>query len=380
MEHAVILLVDDNPDQLQGLTNNLRHAGVRARALHPQEVSRDDLAIAHLVLVDLRLDDWPERDAATAVALSPRNGLAVAGILRTNLNGSDGAARQPAFALHTAHPEDLSPFLPAERRLHAVARTHNLEWVFSKSGHYGEVPREDQMVALAAAVAQLPPTWYPENADANRDQAAQLFNLDGSASWFDTAWEDVERCCPPLHELSSESHGLAFLRWFLQRVLPYPCFLWDALQLSVRLDATPASVAAAMNGGLAQFLEPSHYHGILSGFTEPRWWRSGVEASLWEISGGASFDPDVVRTALAKDFGVELEPLRTPDPVICVRGDLYTRDTIAPVAECVRVQPDDWPPYADQAWAHIDELHRSPRLSATVLFDDRDRLQLLHKG
>ena len=48
--------------------------------------------------------------------------------------------------------------------------------------------------------------------------------------------------------------------------------------------------------------------------------------------------------------------------------------TSVALADAVRVQPDDWPPYADAAWMRIADVNGDAELRALVVQDDRSRL------
>src|SRR5438876_3584797 len=103
MKPPRILLIDDQPGGLSGLAQIISVAsrGKRmafAHAVHPRDVTDTYLREADLVLVDLKLEDWPERDHLP-ISLQPSDGLALVGILRSYL--SDKASSPTAFALHT---------------------------------------------------------------------------------------------------------------------------------------------------------------------------------------------------------------------------------------------------------------------------------------
>ena len=65
-----ILIIDDEPDKLRDKVV----IDVKGRAVtdvfHPHDIEISDLESADIVLVDYRLENWPERDAQV-VSLSP---------------------------------------------------------------------------------------------------------------------------------------------------------------------------------------------------------------------------------------------------------------------------------------------------------------------
>lgn len=196
---------------------------------------------------------------------------------------------------------------------------------------------------------------------------------DGDAArWIDQARADVLDCRPPLNELSERSHGLVLLRWLLHRILPYPCFLLDEQQLRARLrvDAlTPPEAQGPDDSPLAADLRPYEYSGLLRDFAGQRWWRSGIEEWLYDVTDGRAGDArEVARVATDRGAVRHREWLR---PVVVTTGDLARSDELVEVEETVRIRPDDWPPYADDAFARIEEVNRDPSL--TVLVDPADR-------
>src|SRR5262245_645075 len=125
-----VLIVDDEQD-VNALAKLLKHSGVSAKVRHPEHVLVEDLDEADLVLVDFELETWPER-AGLAVSRQPRDGLAVAAVLRRQIHDRQKAS-PTAFALLTGKFEKLASPLPPEHREHILARITNLEWVFQKA-------------------------------------------------------------------------------------------------------------------------------------------------------------------------------------------------------------------------------------------------------
>jgi len=371
-----ILIIDDQEEQ-SALAQHLGSTGlVSAKLLHPNDVTLDDLLSVDLVLVDYRLDDWPERDAISQLSLSPPDGLAVAFLLRRHLHGGEKDS-PTSIAMLTGQIEKLASPLALERREHVLAHMNNLEWVFQKAK-----PNEDsrlitQLVDLATAVSSLPQRWGTEIEPMS--QLAQLLSVSPDAPLSDKLLEEVEACNPPIHELSRWSHGLTVLRWVLQRILPYPCFLWDGHYLAARLAISYGSFVSALsdNDKCRKFFEPAEYEGILSNFSGSRWWRSRVEFLLWELTGGQSADPDLIRQQFGKHVGIDFlasEP--AINPIVCINTDYQPLDRFYSIKDSVRIRPDDWPPYADQAWTTVELARSEPKLKSLVLLEDKERLGL----
>ena len=71
-----ILFIDDEADELNPQVALRLDGRATANVLHPRDVEMSDLKSTDLVLVDNRLDRWPERDAQS-VSLKPANGMAL---------------------------------------------------------------------------------------------------------------------------------------------------------------------------------------------------------------------------------------------------------------------------------------------------------------
>jgi hypothetical protein len=329
------------------------------------------LQVATVVVVDFRLDDpWKERDERSTVSLKPMDGLALTAVLRSHERTLDGSPT--AFVLRSAHLADLSPSFPPDSRLHVLASQYNIEWVLDKQADVDLQMR--QIGSLARAMDELPKDWPVDDADETGEIVGDWLHLP-EHRWRQLARQDIEDCHPPLHEMSERKHGLRLVRWLAQRILPYPCFLWTDSRLATRLRVTRESLRVALGQGLDARFEPAKYVGQLHDFEEgTRWWRAGIEAILWDVTGGRSFDSAGTREVLNQDCGNSLVPLPLSQPVLCLDYNFRFRKVPYDVADAVRVQPDDWPVYAEQAWAATEDARDEPRLAAAVIATDRHRL------
>lgn len=360
-----ILVIDDEDTEFA--SKHRSKTAARFRTLHPRDVDLKALLWANLVLVDFKLDSWSERDKLDCISLKPKDGLALAAVLRRQLETAPEAA-PTAFAIYTGQIRDLAWPLPPENRNHALARINNLEWVFEKGKDIF-----DQVVSLAKAVERLPQSWsitgrYP------RERLAELLNINTKIEEAEPLLEDVEKCLPPIHELSQWSHGLAILRWLLHRILPYPCFLWDSFQVSARLRVQPELLFT--NKNLRQELKRCEYNGVLSHFSGVRWWRSHVERFLWKNTDGKSSDINEVQKAVSRIAKRKIKTGALPThPVVCVDSDYQPLKKLFSAEDAVRIQPDDWPAYADQAWTTIELAKTEPSLRALVVHEDLPKLK-----
>ena len=358
----VILVVDDEADRLErGLALALSEKAELV-VRHPRDVESEDVGRAHLVLMDYRLDDWPEREEQPA-AFNIHTGLALATVLR-ELADESANGRLTTVALHTGHLSDASRRIRPPYSRHVVARLNNLEWVFEKNDPDPDHHR--RVVQLASAAQRLRGDW-PADPLASEARARQLLDLDGEADWSSRAWEAVRECQPPVYELRGGPHGVLFLRWLLHQILPYPCFLWDVNWVAARLRIPVDDLERLMASdcSLARDLERLKYTGLMAGFLGDRWWRTAMEDYVWELGSRSSGEPQEFERRLSEKAGKDLRLVAPADPVVCLNDELRP-DGVASPSDAVRLRPDYWPPFADAAWMTIDDVRDDPELRAMV--------------
>ena len=371
----IVLVVDDKADDLRSILK-LRLADKAAvTVLHPSDVELEDLVRTDLVLMDYKLDTWPERDNQTSAAFNIRSGLALGTVFR-EIADEKAPDQLTAIALHTAHLLDASGRIRPPHSKHVVARLNNLEWVFEKKRPETDFDPYPQAIELARAVRRLRDAW-PTEASASEARAQTLLKLRKDDAWFERSWGEVLECQPPIHELAGGEHGILFLRWFLHQVLPYPSFLWDVHRVAARLrmKVEDLEVLIDSDGGLAQDLRERMYKGILKDFLGKRWWRTAIEDYVWELGRGTSGNPNLFGDRLRERAGVDLELIDISDPVVCLDRDFEPVEPASP-HDAVRLRPDYWPSFADAAWMKIDTLVEDPALRAMVEPVDQYRLPL----
>ncbi len=366
--NPTILIVDDRPDELRfQVIDRLKKSAVPI-VVHPDEVDLTDLKTADLVLVDYRLDAWPERDKQS-VSLRPSNGMALAVVLREQADSQkDG---ETAFALHTGHLEDLKRRLPSGTVQNVLARLNNLEWLFSKedSGNY------EQMLLLANAIRELPKKWPSDPGKSCQEVRKLLGMVDGSES-FDRCWSDVRECRVPVQDLIEGGYGILFVRWLLHEVLPYPSFLWEEHWVAARFAIPVDDLRKVIEGDsrLARDLKCMRYTGILAGFLGDRWWRGALEDYVWELSGQYRERGKSLREALNERAELELGSIEVNPAVVCLNADLEPTGQFLTPATAVTVHPDHWPAFADSAWMDLNTVQDDPRLLPIVDPLDRHRV------
>jgi hypothetical protein len=237
-----------------------------------------------------------------------------------------------------------------------------------------------QISSLADAVAALPEHWPTEDREGAIGLFSEWLKLP-AAPWQSLAWQDIEDCHPPIHELEKHRDGMRLVRWMTQRILPYPCFLTNESRLAARLKVTLNSLKEGLANGLKGLLQSVEYAGALNGFSGgPCWWRSGVESVLWQLSDGRSFDTSLVVDLLNAQCGNRLQRLGVDQPVLCLDDKLGWLPDPIDITQAVRIQPDDWPVFAEQAWASLSDASEHPQLATAVIAADRHKLSTADRG
>lgn len=359
-----VLVVDDESESGESMSALLTQNGVHANYAHPSEIECSELAEADLILMDLDIGQPPETEV---VSLQPPDGLALAASLRRNACVLDRKASPVGIALLSGKVEELSAPFPPQPRTHLLARHYNLEWVFLKS----DPERARGIVSLARAIRGIPEAWG--DGIQAPDEVADAFGVKNAPD-LETCWTEVERCHPPISEITQWSHGLAFVRWLLHQVLPYPCFLWDSHRVAARLRVSHAAFRRLLNGpSFNALIGPSRYVGMLHDFRHSHWWRHRIEKLAWDLTGGDPQNADALRSALSTFAGYEVERSTVEQPLVCLDQDYRPLEITYSVDSAVRVQPDDWPPYADNAWMPVDVVQENQLLRTLVVQEDRDR-------
>lgn len=373
-ERPFVLLVDDDPSQ-EAFALALSGHGVEAKHVLPDDLTAEDLRRASLVLIDEFIANWTAREAVEdKVGLFVRDGVALAGVLRSALDGRGPSheeaptPRTTALVLRTGHLEVLEGGTPAFIRPMTVASRHDLEWVAEKAQVDAETLA--RFASLAIATKALPAVWSDPT-----DPTAQLEWLAlGAHPWRDDAIAQIELCRPPWTVLAATSAGRRWLSWFIQRILPFPTFLVDDRRAASYLGLAPSALDVLLGGGgeVAVALQRAKYSGQLAAFAGRRWWRAGIAAVkrlALETAAGRSAD-DIAR-ALVALHGSDLEVLGLRHPVFQIDADYNLVDEPLEITEAVRLQPDGWPSYADDPWLATTSIEAEDSLAKLIVIDDR---------
>lgn len=364
-----VLHVDDEPDLLTPWKEEVISQGrIEIEVCHPQDITEASLKKASLLLVDFKIEHWTERANAPALALRPPNGLAVLATLQEKAHELD-PKKARAYTLYTAVIQDVARELVHQP--HIVARAHNLEWIFEKNGAENPIAERARRVAeLAAAVESLPQDWPGEAAASATEALHKWLALPKDVPWVEAATREIRRCRPPIHEFAEHTHGIGVVRWALHKILPYPTFLLDEAHLAARLRVSLKSLrAVADSAEFKAVFGNAPYQGQLSSFLGRRWWRAGVEHAIFEATADSPGDLSVLHKALEeKVAGIEKQEAPRLFPVL--GKQFKTKDDLATEDAVIEVRPDDWPPFADEAWALRADLEDAPELKAVAVEDE----------
>ena len=358
-----ILVIDDEPDELlsldfgAGLDEN-----ATAYVIHPHCVTLSLLEEADLVLVDNLLENWLKRDELSTISLQPANGLALAVVLREQVDKVQ-MGKLTAFALHTGYLGDICGRLPSATAEHVLARLNNLEWVFQKS----ESRRYTQITVLANAVRQLPSRWPTKPADSIA-LVMRLLSLETDGESSNRCWRDVQECRVPIHDSTGDGRGILFLRWLLHEVMPYPTFLWAEHWVAARLGICVDDLRNVVKGHsqLAQELKSMRYSGVLGGFLGDRWWRGALEDYVWELAGRHSAEGQMLLETLNERAGTTLTPIDADPAVVCLDRSYEPSGQFLTPITAVGLRPNHWPTFADPAWMDIEAVRDDPDLLSMV--------------
>jgi hypothetical protein len=359
-----ILFIDDETGRLGGVRDLLAPDAV-AIIRDPLDVDADDLLDIDLVSVDENLGhDWLGATSeggrfSNPASITNRDGLAVAAALRSQ---SRLGAAQSRFAvtLHTAEIEKLSDGLPSSNRQALTAAQHDLEWVFEFNN--------DDFAPRLLAIARAARSLIGHIEGIQGDFGAAWLRLPDQ-EWSDLAVEQITDCRPPANDLARNTDGRSYLRWLAHRVLPYPTFLLNRYHAANLLGITLASFDRA-----AERLGDVEYAGPLSRFLGKRWWRAGLQTFLADAGAEPWDEPAERRDALQRATGLELTALQSEQPIVTytLQGDVESVDGEA--SQCVRLQRDGWPVYADDPWATVAAASEETDLRRLVTQSERRKL------
>lgn len=357
-ERPLILLIDDEDQEDSVLA--LKALGVDARYLYPTEVTVRDLEAATLLAVDeyfdlrgkTRNEDWDIPDWLPP-ALVPADGLALAAVLRSAAGNITDRPHKLGIALRTSKLDELAQGMPRHVRQPLLAAQYDLEWALSKVDSPG-LASNAQLVALASALHTYPQDWRTSP----HEVGLAWIGLP-KTTWSAAARSHILACRPPANTSSTTKYGLGWLRWLAHRALPYPTFLLPDVYAATHLGVTVDSFRNIASDGASEFADELRlftYEGPLADLTTRRYWRAGVRDFAIRVTGDVDCDePALVGEALAATFP-GLEPLGVDDPVVTIDEGYAPQDAVVAQVNARRLAPDNWPAYADPAWASAEDV------------------------
>jgi hypothetical protein len=282
-----------------------------------EEAAQLEDAFGQFEKVDLHDSEWPK-------ALEPA--IENAGLIITDLKLDHMARSKPFWSIDG---KVLNEFIRAKQRKNP---NHPLLTIFS--GNLDEVPNPEHHAGRPHILAQyLDADWVGDKTkgsefrgqllllcDARRELQAgtcdpstiaeywrSVFKLESDLSWSEEALKEIDRFQPPVQHLYGPGRDeRIFLQWMTRVVFPYPTFLLDAYEVSIRLRLDPVQTAALLaeeSSALRHALTSVRYGGILAGFAGDRWWRPGLNDWLWDLTGGNPYDGGQLRESLTRVGG-----------------------------------------------------------------------------
>ncbi len=363
-----IVIIDDHTEELSPLNDLVKELGASfSEVVFPADVDEGLLKDADLVVVDFTLSDWIDNVDVDQVALRPRNGVALASVLRQHCAKLRDFP-PTGFALITGQPGELGA-VPSERRPHVISRLNNFEWFFEKGASDPSVASRNagQIISLASAIKSLPNSVGEELGTVESLLAHLGIQTDNELS--ERFSDSVQRCRPPIHHLAQASHGLIVLRWLLHRILPYTTFLVGDLGMAARLRVEPNWLSSELNSdsSLRSELGSYQYDGPLSDFDGRRFWREGIEQHLWNVTDGMSSNSEAIHEYLDKHCD-SVKKLDLKRPVITLDHKLQIEDAFSESDDVLPILLDDWPSYAEPAYIRKAELDSNQEMN--MFLDD----------
>ncbi|MET7955782.1 hypothetical protein ABZT07_17690 [Streptomyces sp. NPDC005317] len=362
-----VLIIDDKPDAEKGRAAAIAARGYRTIVRTPQNVTLEDVSEASVIAIDEYLE-WESDSHPAAPAFFPVDGLALVRIFQRH---AWNLKKSPAFVLRSGELEKLGKSLPAAIRESALAAQHDLDWAFNKQ----DAREGHRIAALAAATHELRQTFPDGNP------------WDGGLTWLglpDTEWHEiaaaqVDACRPPDHSVADYTSGSSWLRWFAQRILPYPTFLLSDLHTSVRLRMPLADLRGvlASSSPLSQKLSEFRYSGNLHDFHGSRWWRAGVDHFVDSLLAEGDWDvseSELLSEKLTRLHGDTLGSLPQKHPVVVIDATYTESQWVVDSSEAVRLSPDLWPVFADEPWGSIEDAEEDPQIRSLVAREDKNRI------
>ena len=379
---STVLIIDDEPEQQRPVAKAvISLSGLSVLVRHPNEVTMADIEGASVVLVDYVIEYWDSVSEDEPLSVRPSDGVALGTLLRRKYWDSENGS-PVAFALYSGDFKKIwSDQLPVSGS-HALARAFNFDWAFAKSsvGIGRNLPVANlasQLEILASAVINISGNQYDLSSTQELESPflSGFLTLTADAQWAVAAQRQIEQSNPPLHT-PKDVNNVGLARWLLHRIMPYPSFLVTEHYVAsrFRISVQDAKRLLDRTTNLSRHLAHAKYFGQLAEFDGPRWWRAGIDWAYWDLVNEVSQDERLITKKIAQVVGSTAKLLGRGPRVACVDENLEFEADLHPINNAVRLALDDWPRFAEQAWASKQSVFESEFLRRQV--DSRD-LELL---
>ncbi len=364
----VVLVVDDEPEKHRGFAAAMGIQGIQVIVRRPAEIEEGDLLVANVIAVDY-VFDWNVLSRPPEFGYWPVDGLALSSVIARHLVRARSRA---SIVLRTGAVAELAKGLPRGARISMLSAQNGLDWILEK----GTTDNADTLRELASATAALEPFFGSDAPEWN--EGCDWLRLP-SASWREAALAEIQVCRPPEHAVATYTAGSAWLRWFTQRVLPFPSFLISDLRAATILNMPLPQFDSIINdesSALGRRIRECQYSGHLSGLVDARWWRAGLDSLMDEVlmtAGGELTVGGALASGYTALHGSRVSVLSLDQPVVTIDAD-YLEDQVAEYADCVRLAPDAWPVFADEPFALRSEAAEDEELTVMVARGDRSRV------
>lgn len=307
---------------------------------------------ADVVLLDHQFKKTPP--------LAPPDGAGYVSYLRSLARRDTTQSKMPPIVILTAEEEAFAREVPAVGpefplqgsfvgREAFIAPTLDVEWILFK----GDDGARDKISSIAEAYAKA------RNLDASNGVSlgdlCKLMDLPKS-DWRANAIASIERARPPIsaNRIDSARGPAGVIRWLLHHALRFPGVLLSDLQAACSLGIDEEDLEKHLKSGksaTSKALKSAVYTGALHDMADRRWWSAAIDALKWR---GASRP----RSGSGRHSGPR-------DQVVFVDAELIERG-IAPIDDCLPIQPRGWPPDAMQPFMKTDDLKSNRQARAMV--------------
>jgi len=254
------------------------------------------------------------------------------------------------------------------KREHRLAPTLDVEWIQFKA----EDDATDHIADLANAYIDTQKAAGTDGA--SLDDIESLLKLPPEAIWTIRAREELQSARPPVNQTKGGGAELTrgpsqIVRWLCHRALPYPGLflsdLYTAWALGISREALEK--LSACDPTITQWASQLHackYSGPLNRFLGQRWWRAGIDQTVWQLDEEARKAGSRQQAFKTLAPNIDLGELKSPASHVVIWTDDFREDAIVPTNKAVQLHPPGWPAEALEPWMLKAEVENDPVLKA----------------